>query len=179
MWNGRGAKAEGGGRVSKIWILALPGSIWKNSVPWKRECSIFGWLAEGAAVTVSHRLHSSSQAGWGHEQPPALPELPYIRLRHVPQQRATPKLLGNSTLLLMTSLSWCSFCISFSQCSLPSDFHLRDSFSAADKRALSLHFEGRALGRKHLFMVPYRGRHADHPISLCFFIPWQDYFSYY
>lgn len=78
MGNGRGAKAERGGRVSKIWILTLPGSIWKNSVPWKRECSIFGWLSEGAAVTVSHRLHSSSQAGWGHEQPPALPGLPYI-----------------------------------------------------------------------------------------------------
>lgn len=42
MWNGRGAEAERGGRISRIWILALPGSIWKNSVPWKHECSIFG-----------------------------------------------------------------------------------------------------------------------------------------
>lgn len=63
MWNGRGAKAERGGRVSKTWIRALPGSTWENCVPWKHECSIFGMTSRRHSHD-SFTRPAQLQSGW-------------------------------------------------------------------------------------------------------------------
>lgn len=137
------------------------------------SAAFLAWLAEGTAMTASHGLHSSSQASWGPQQLQALTGLLYII--HGGQQRATPRAAGEQHLLLTTPLPWCSCCISFSLCSLPRDSRPWDSFSAAAKWALRLHFEGRTLGSSYLCYKsqchtgssPW-GRHPDHQISLFF-----------
>lgn len=95
------------------------------------------------------------------------------------------QLLGYST-LTQDLFAWCSFCISFSPCSLPSDFHPWHSLSTTAKCALRLHFEGRTLGSTYLWCKSQchtgsytTGQALWSPNLTGFFTPWQDNSSYY
>jgi len=90
-----GVKGEGGGRVSKIWILALPGSISESSLTWKQEYSIFG-------VTNRKSSHDSftslaqhhSQAGCRLDESPAHYQGHSSLHADTHRQRATPTATG-------------------------------------------------------------------------------------
>lgn len=98
-----GQRGGRGGRVSKVWVRALPGSIWESSLAWKHQSGISG-LANRRS---SHESFASPaqlrrRAGCGLDESPAqlqaLPGPLYVIRRHVRRPRATPAAAGNGPL---------------------------------------------------------------------------------
>lgn len=101
------------------------------------------------SFTLPAQLHS--QAGWGPEQPQALPGLLYTILWHVWQQRATPRAAGEQHSLPHDPFAMVFILHLLLPLLFPTDFLLWDSSSATAKWALRLHFEGMTLGSSYLW----------------------------
>lgn len=183
MWNERGANEERGGRVSKIWILALPGSTWRNSVPRKHECSIFGMTSRRSShdsFTWSALLHS--QASWG---PGQLQALRYTQI--CATTKGHPNSCWGTALSYSWPLSHGAHSASPSPLAPPPVTVTCGTPSVPQPNELSCcifrggHWKAPIYGTKASAIqvhIPW-GRHPDHQISLCFFTPWQYHSSYY
>lgn len=104
MQNGTGgSEAREGGRVSKVWVRALPGSIWESSLAWKHKSGISGLTnrrSSHESFASPAQLHR--RAGCGLDESPAqlqaLPGPLYVIRRHKRRPRATPAAAGNGRL---------------------------------------------------------------------------------
>lgn len=175
MWSGRGTNTERGGRVSKIWILALPGSTWRNSVPWKHECSTFGMTSRRSSPDSFRwpaELHS--QAGWGPEQ---LQALHYTQTVCMTVKGHHNSCWGTA-LLLRTSLPGAHSASPSPLAPSPVTF-THGTPSAPQPNVLSGcilrggHWEAPIYGAKASAIQVHipQGRHFDHQISLFFSLP--------
>lgn len=98
-----GQRGGRGGRLSKVWVRAPPGSIWESSLAWKHESGISGLTnrrSRHESFASPAQLHR--RAGCGPDESPAQPQaLPgplYVIRGHERRPRATPAAAGNGRL---------------------------------------------------------------------------------